>query len=167
MGSKYRALIEKSLLTQSSSKLPQTLSLNILPSVSLINPSLLSDLDASALNVETSISSFRLKTCTIRNLFPMILEDLNIFLTCSGVAFVETSKSFALIPTNKSLTHPPTRYAWYPDFFNDFTTSRDRGLNLLSANILGVREEEDLFFFIKSLDALAEDGLISHPAAFL
>ena len=103
----------------------------------------------------------------MRNLFPMILDDLKIFLTCSGVASVDTSKSFALIPTNKSLTHPPTRYAWYPDFFNDFTTSSDKGLNLLSANILGVTEEEILFFFIKSLDALAENGRFSHPAAFL
>ena len=44
------------------------------------------------------------------NLLPIILDALKIFLTSSGVASVETSKSFALIPTSESRTHPPTKY---------------------------------------------------------
>ena len=40
IGSKYRALIEKSLLMQSSSRVPQTLSLRIFPSESLTTPEL-------------------------------------------------------------------------------------------------------------------------------
>ena len=101
--------MEKSLLIQSSSRVPQTLSLRIFPSESFTTPELLSSLEVFALKVETSISSFRLKTWTNRNLFPIILDALNIFLTSSGVASVETSKSFALIPTSESRTHPPTR----------------------------------------------------------
>ena len=56
------------------------------------------------------MSSDLLKTWTNLNLFPIILDALKIFLTCSGVALVAMSKSFGSNPHKRSLTHPPTRY---------------------------------------------------------
>ena len=151
---------------QSSSKVPQTLSLRIFPSESLITPELLSFLEAFALKVETSISSFLLKTCTKRNLLPIILDDLKIFLTSSGVASVDTSKSFALIPTRESRTHPPTKYPLKPDTFNFLTTSIARGLNLLSLRILGIFVEDTLFVLFKSLKETFFSSDANHQVVF-
>ena len=159
--------MEKSLLMQSSSKVPQTLSLRIFPSESLIMPEPLSFLEAFALKVETSISSFRLKTWTKRNLFPIIRDDLKIFLTSSGVASVETSKSFALIPTRESRTHQPTRYPLKPDCFNFLTTSIARGLNLFSLSIFGIFFADSLCFLFKSLKETFFGSAAIHQVVFL
>jgi len=44
----------------------------------------------------------------------MMMARLKCDLTCSGVASVATSKSFGTIPSSRSRTAPPTRYARCP-----------------------------------------------------
>ena len=98
---------------------------------------------------------------------PIILDDLDIFLTSSGVASVDTSKSFALIPTNESRTHPPTKYAWKPDFFNFLTISSARGLNLFCLRIFGTGAEDALFFLFKVLIETFLFSFSIHQVVFL
>ena len=61
------------------------------------------------LNVLTSKILEPKKMCTSLNLLPIILEFLKIFYILEGVASVTMSKSFGVLPTNKSLMAPPTK----------------------------------------------------------
>src|SRR5262252_3150027 len=44
----------------------------------------------------------------------MIRQLRNVALISLGVALVATSKSFGVLATSRSRTHPPTRYALWP-----------------------------------------------------
>ena len=60
------------------------------------------------------MTSRPIRTCTIRNRRPIILERAKTWRTCSGVASVATSKSLGILLSSRSRTQPPTSSAWKP-----------------------------------------------------
>ena len=107
----------KSRRFTSSSWLPNTLSLKILPCSSACwcgvdLPFLL--VNESPRNVDTSTVSDPHITCTKRKRRPIIRDRRKRARISSGLALVTISKSFGFNPNNKSRTAPPTINAEYP-----------------------------------------------------